>query len=191
MHVLACDAHAARVEQVPFVRDKLQICIRTQPVGLATVLQEAAVCASVTASALQCCMYCSMQLCKLQGLLKGSSRALVCPFNSGSATCSVCSLVTAKYNHGWRCRYTATTDRGSSGGRWLFGRGSPWSALPTPSFSSSQGLSHGSSRQRRDQLQKRSIREPFLRSNNMRPKAQHVASFRQMQNNIKVVRVAM
>ncbi|DBA70029.1 TPA: hypothetical protein ACH3X2_012327 [Trebouxia sp. C0005] len=88
-------------------------------------------------------------------------------------------------------RYTATTDRGSSGGRWLFGRGSPWSALPTPSFSSSQGLSHGSSRQRRDQLQKRSIREPFLRSNNMRPKAQHVASFRQMQNNIKVVRVAM
>lgn len=88
-------------------------------------------------------------------------------------------------------RYTAATDRGSSGGRWLFGRGSPWSALPTASSSSSQGLSHGSSGQRRNQLQKRSIRESFLIRNVMRPKAQHVASFGHMQSNIGVVKVAV
>jgi len=74
-------------------------------------------------------------------------------------------------------RYTESTDRGSSGGRWLFGKGSPWSALPsTPVHSHSIKLgSAGMSRfgHRKNSISK-GLSPPQMPGRNMRLGAVHV-----------------
>ncbi|KAL3151227.1 hypothetical protein ABBQ38_013068 [Trebouxia sp. C0009 RCD-2024] len=65
-------------------------------------------------------------------------------------------------------RYTAGSDRGSSGGRWLFGRGSPWSALPSASHTISLSPASGTNltslgNPSKHLTSRHRIRRPFLR----------------------------
>ena len=88
-------------------------------------------------------------------------------------------------------RYTAATDRGSSGGRWLFGRGSPWSALPGPSSSSSQGTSYGLLRLKGPQLGRQCTSKPFLHTRSRMSKAQCIASCAKLQSRVNVARLSL